>query len=108
MEKQSHLATADEIIVHKSKFLTYKNLIFSFQPIVLDILDFSPLTNIKVSLPCLALSLVSVRYYRIKYMLVNSKVLRIFSFGLNYAILCYLANNGIKFYEHYNKFDFSQ
>lgn len=108
MEKQNFLATADEVIMQKNKFRTYKNFMFTFQPVVLDILDFSPTSNLKINLPCLALSLMSVGYYRIKYMLVNSKVIRIFSFGLNYAILCYLANNGIKFYDHYRKFDFSK
>jgi hypothetical protein len=107
MESKDQLATSlpDNILGNKNKLILYKNMILNFKPVTVELHEFNPLVNPKVSVPCLVLSMMSVGFYRIKYLLVKAKIIRISSLFLNYSLMYYLATNAVSFYEHSKKFE---
>lgn len=106
MENKVQIATPNKQL-SSIDIKIYMKIISTFKPRTVGIDEFNPLVNTTLSIPCLTLSLLSISLYRVKYLLAKSKILRISSFMLNYAILYYLAVNGKNFYEHIQKFEHS-
>jgi hypothetical protein len=103
IEQNSQISST--ISYNKQILIDYFNRITNFKPRTLLIKEFSPLLQPELSVPCLIGSLIIGRYYRQRYFLIKASTIRIFSVGLNYAILYYLVINGIELYNHLQKND---
>ncbi len=77
------------------------NKMKTFTPHITTLAEFNPRLNYEISIPSLALSLLSVFRYRMKYTLIKARLLNLSAFVVNYGVFYYTLTNGYEFYKHY-------